>query len=64
MSEGKFSILYEKIKKFIFIFIFYVIKEQYEAATGILSTLTCFIGIGYYFGSKSVESAAKLVAKA
>jgi len=40
-------------------------KEQYEAATGILSTLTGFMGIivGYYFGSKSAENAAKIIAK-
>ena len=38
-------------------------KEQYEAAIGVSSAVWAVIGtiVGYYFGSKQAEGAAKLI---
>lgn len=38
-------------------------KDQYEAAIGVAGTIAGFVGlvIGYYFGSKSAEGAAKMI---
>lgn len=46
--------------------IWFIVDKQYESALGILATLTGSVGtiIGYYFGSRSGESASKLLAEA
>ena len=46
--------------------IWLVVVKQYESALGILATLTGLVGtiIGYYFGSRSAESASQLIAQA
>lgn len=40
-------------------------KEQYTAATGVIGTIFGIVGtiIGYYFGSKQAEGAAKLISE-
>jgi hypothetical protein len=45
--------------------ILFFIKEQYESALGILSVLSGILGsiIGYYFGSRSAETATDTISK-